>query len=307
VTQPSVFIVGAAKCGTSAMYRYLGAHPGVFAPELKEPHHFDTDLLMPDAVRDRPTYEQLYSARAPAQIAIDATVGYMYSRVAARAIHAFNSDARVLVLLRNPVDFIHALHQHQIWAGTEPLRDLREALAAEPARIRGEHIPWGRGFRAGLFYRDRARFAGQVERVVDAFGSGRVRVILQEDLRRSPADTYADTLRFLGLDDSHRPSFAPVNERRTVRSVPVHRLAMALTRSRIYPLLRQPLRRLYLTTNVPDVHLRMDPEVRKVLQDEFGPEIDRLARVIGRDLSAWHRGGEAPYASSVTTRSSDRP
>jgi hypothetical protein len=288
---PDFFLVGAPKCGTTAMYAWLRRHPDLFLPERKEVNAFGSDL---DLVRSEgDSYLELFREAGSARRVGEASVFYLYSRRAAREIFEFNPEARILVMLRNPVDVMHAYHSQRLWRGSENTPDFADALAAEPERRAGRRLPPGR-FHEGLFYREVATFSQQLERYLDVFGHEQVHVIFHEDMSRDPGSIFAATCRFLGVDPGFRPTFDRVNDNKSVRSA-LLRDAMCNRKSALRTLARsvplglrrraeQRLRR--LNTRV-EPRRPMEPELRRKLLAEFRPEVRRLSELVGRDLSHW--------------------
>ncbi|MBA2556652.1 MAG: hypothetical protein H0V12_04785, partial [Chloroflexi bacterium] len=145
--RPDFFIPGAPKSGTSSMYEYLRQHPEIYLPSLKEPRHFcpdqdsgsDRDGLF--FVRDRDEYLALYAGVRGEKRIGDASVQYLYSRVAAERIREFNPDARFIVMLRNPVHMAYSLHGQRLAGGGEDIEDFGEALEAEADRREGRRLP----------------------------------------------------------------------------------------------------------------------------------------------------------------------
>ena len=307
---PDFFVVGAPKCGTTSLNSYLSMHPDVYVPARKEIHFFGSDLVFSSPRPDRAEYLHLFDARRAEKRAGEASVWYLYSRNAAREIHEFNPDARIVIMLRNPVDVMVSLHSQRLYGGDEDIRDFAEALAAEPARRRGERLP--RNFRntMGFFYRDVARFSEQVRRYVETFRADRIHVILFDDLQRDVATVYRDTCAFLGVDPTFRPPFDVVNPNKEVWSSglrDVLQFASPVVRSGIRAILpsafaRETLKRRLLalkTRYVP--RSPIDPELRLRLQGEFRPEIRALGEILGRDLvSLWF--GAASRVSPAARR-----
>src|SRR5882757_7658017 len=139
--KPDFFIVGAPKCGTTALYRCLEAHPEIFVPERKELHHFGTDLYSPTYVRQLDEYLSLFAAAGDAKRVGEASVWYLFSKRAATEINAFNPQASVIIMLRNPVEMLHSLHSQHLYNGTEEISDFATALNAEGDRKMGRCLP----------------------------------------------------------------------------------------------------------------------------------------------------------------------
>ena len=161
---PNLFIVGAPKCGTTSLDNYLRQHPDVFMSPKKEPHYFGSDLYAPRFIRDWETYRVLFSGATDEAVVGEASVWYLYSQNAAREIHSVCPNAKIIIMLRNPVDQMHSLHSQRLYSGLETIRDFEDALAAEADRKRGQRIPPHAHPVEGLFYGDVASYAYQVER-----------------------------------------------------------------------------------------------------------------------------------------------
>src|SRR5258706_10449866 len=111
INNPDFFIVGAPKCGTTAMNDYLGQHPDIYmAP--KELHYFGADLKIKDKISES-AYLQYFKNAGNKKILGEASVWYLFSGTAAKEIKNFSPDAKILIMLRNPVEVVYSLHsQH---------------------------------------------------------------------------------------------------------------------------------------------------------------------------------------------------
>ena len=148
----------------------------------------------------------------------EASAWYLYSASAAREIEAASPEASIIVMLRNPIDVMHAQHSQLLFSHQEDVEDFEEALGLESARRDGRHLPGGTFRPENLFYRRMVGFAEQLERYFEVFGRDRVHVIIHEDLRADLRGTYRDTLRFLGVDEEFAPDFQAANVNKRVRN-----------------------------------------------------------------------------------------
>ena len=292
--RPDFLIVGAFKSGSTALYEGLRRHPQIFMPFHKEPLYFGDDLTRRYGRYTEAEYLHLFDAAKPGQKSGEASTWYLYSVSAAREIHDFNPDMRIMVVLRNPVDVMYAEHNQLIFNVIEDIPDFAGALAAEPDRRAGRRIPPGPINIENLFYRHSVRFAEQLERYFDLFGRARVHVMLYDDLRRDGATEVRGALEFLGVDPSLAKAPPTANENRRVRSPLLQRLIFAprlllplAPFLRRFPLVRAVRTRMLAMNSEAKPRAPMDPGLRRQLLDEFTPEIERLGRLIGRDLSAW--------------------
>jgi hypothetical protein len=293
---PNLYILGAPKCGTTALCTYLRRHPDIFMPP-KEMHYFGSDLVFRNKPRiTRQDYLSRYEAAGGERYRGDSAIWYLYSEQAAVEIAEARPDARCLALLRRPDDMVDSLHSEFLYQGDEDLPDLGAALEAEEDRRHGDRIPDSCDVPWALQYRRVARYADQVARYLAVFPRGQLHIVLFDDLEADTAGEYRGILRFLGVDDTFQPEFAVVNSNKTVRSPgfrqllrhppsPVRRLVRATVRDqRVRRALGQRL--VDLNTDVVP-RARLDPSVRTLLMAAYADQVDRLAELIGRDLSAW--------------------
>ena len=111
--RPDFFIAGALKCGTTSLWNYLRAHPAVFMPANKEPNYFCSDLPADLRVGTLAEYEALFSTAPPHALTGEASVFYLYSKVAIGQIMAHNANAKIIVMLRDPIEAARSMHAFQ--------------------------------------------------------------------------------------------------------------------------------------------------------------------------------------------------
>jgi len=301
MVRPNFFIVGAPKCGTSAMYEYLRAHPDVFMPTRKEPKFFSTDLDSGSArdgevvVRGLDNYLALFAPGESRRRVGEATALYLFSREAATNIHAFDQEARIIVMLRNPVDLMYAFHGERLYNGNEDIPDFREALAAEGDRMKGKRLPPGGSIPAALQYRSVASLPEQLQRYLDLFGREGIKIILFDDFRKDPGAAYQDVLSFLNLPGHSLPDYAVVNaskRRKSAKFAALVRRPPAFITSLARAIAPQRLRTVMAKGLIEWNTERgerpsLDPDLRDSLTREFEPQVRQLQELIGRDLSHW--------------------
>ncbi len=292
--RPDLFIVGAPKCGTTAMTRYLEAHPDVFVASRKDLHWFGSDLGFRNRAREAEAdYLACFAAAGGARWACDSSVWYLYSTRAAAEIRAYSPDARIIALIRHPVSAMHAL-----WSqlrlnglGDEDIADFAAALAAEPDRAAGRRIPAHTPLPEALQYRRVVAFSDQLQRYLDAFPRDRVRVVVQEEMKADTAGTVGDTYAWLGVDPAFRPDLGKVNTSKAVRSEGLRKVLRAtpagLKDAIPAGLRRQLSRRLRKLNSRHAARAALDPALRARLEAEMAPEVARIEAVLGRAIPAW--------------------
>lgn len=291
--KPDFFIVGAPKCGTTSLHAYLRAHPQVFMPASKEPHQFGTDLDFQKNRLSDEAYLRLFAGAGDARRIGEASVFYLFSTRAAREIKAFQPDARILIMLRDPVQMMYSLHGQFVYMIEEDLLDFQHALDAQDDRRQGRRLPPGSRYANELQYVQVASYTDQVARYFDVFGRERVFVRTLDDLSGDPAGTYRQTLEFLEVDPTFQPSFEVHNPARWTRARGLVRLLKGRPRLRALVLRVLPAE---VRRRLGDAYTRVMPsaprpglsaDLHARLREQFRPEIQRLGDLLQRDLSHW--------------------
>lgn len=281
--KPNFFLVGAPRCGTTSMYTYLKQHPEIYVSIDKEPHFFGSDLSpMPGTIREEPLYLALFAGAGDRPRVGEGSVWYLSSKKAPEEIRAFAPEARILILLRDPVQMAHSLYSLYFRTGNEDLPTFEEAVAAEPERREGRRIPPQAYFPEGLLYTDAARYAEKVERYFEVFGRENVCCILFEDFVRDTAAVYRRTLEFLGVDPGFEAELDPQRASQRVR-------IQAIRQLRQVP---EEVRRRMQFQEMKQHESRAprpapSAELTARLRDLFAADVARLGALLGRDLSSW--------------------
>jgi hypothetical protein len=303
---PDFFIAGAPKCGTTALFSYLQSHPGIFLPEArpgisrltaKEPHYFCTDF--PDYRRCRSLDDYLgLFAEAPADALVgEASVWYFYSEVAIPQIVANNPRAKFIVLLRNPVDMAHSLHNLLFHTLDEDIGDFADAWDAQARRAEGHDIPRYCREPKHLLYQQVCSFSRQLERLFEHAPHDQRLIIILEEFAAAPQQTYHRVLDFLGLPADQRSAFPRVNSSATRRSR-LLTIALRTLPARVNPLYTVSKAvanavGLYPGTFLAHWNRKEQPraslnsELRKRLMEAFAPDIARVEQLLGRSLDRW--------------------
>jgi hypothetical protein len=297
---PNLFVVGAAKAGTTALYEYLRQHPQVHMSRWKEPKYFafrdasELGFRGPDgpapvndtAVLDRDVYEGLWGD-TDAPVRGEASAIYLYVEQAAERIATEVDDARVVAILRNPVERAFSSYAHLRREALEPL-DFAAALDAEPQRI---------AERYGFLWRyaDLGFYTGQLARYQRRFDPDRLLVLLHDDLVADPTATLGRLWRFLDVDAAVT---VDLDRRPNASGAPRSRLVHRLLNPP--PTVKRALwdrtpgwlaeRLLAVQTRVTARNLEpltLAAADRARLVEVFRDEVTALQDVVGRDLGHW--------------------
>ena len=297
---PNFFVIGAQKAGTTALYYHLRSHPQIYMSPVKEPQFFAPDLTRPGTgpgdrqahrFQDIDAYRALFADATSEPAVGEASVAYLHSGVAARRIAAAVPDAKLIAVLRNPVDRAHSNYLHLVRDGREPCRDFAQALAAEDERRR-------QGWSANWQYRAKGYYGQQIARYLEVFPREQLRVYLYENFEHRPLAVLTDIATCLGIE----PVFEQdLSLRLNVAGVP--------RRARVYRLLRRMQRLKWAANAVAPAAVRrralgwqnrglvrpeVSPRLRRELMAGYRDDLALLQESTGLDVSLWTEGANHP-------------
>ena len=294
---PDFLVIGAARAGTTALHAYLRQHPQIFMPELKEPNFFayegqtlacrgpGADYINNSLTRLE-DYRALFAPAPEGAVKGEASPLYLYAPEAPANIARHLPGARLVAILRNPVEqaFSHFLYATK--QAIEPEPDFARALMLEEERLAA-------GWQPLFGYSRFPRYAEQLARYFERFPRERIFIRLYEDFTDDPETLMADLFAFLGVDPAFRPD---MSRRLNAGGIPRNKAlqdflmkpnpitgAIGLVVPRK---LRWAIRDAIAARNVKPPE-RMPDAARAILRQRLGREIERLEEMLGRDLSAW--------------------
>jgi len=213
--KPNFFIVGAPRCGTTALSEYLRGHPNVFMCHPKEPFYFATDFpqYASSNVKTEKQYVELFSKANENQYMIgEASAIYLYSEKAMQNIRKFAPEAKIIVMLRNPVDLVSSMHSQLLYSRDEDVIEIQNAWELSSERKQGLKIPKLCRDRKILYYDEIAKLGSQLERLMKIFPNKQIKIIFSEDFFKNTKDVYQEVLNHLGLPDDERADFQKINQ-----------------------------------------------------------------------------------------------
>jgi len=299
-TMPNFLMIGAAKAGTTSLWRQLNQHPEVFMHPKKQLNFFaleGEDLSFRGVGPEDPALHSITTIEAYREqfhgVAGEAAIGeasnlYLYNPRAAERIHTYLPDVKLIAILRHPADRAYSRFLHLVREGREQITDFSRALDEEEGRVRGNWYPDFHYLRMGLYHE-------QLERYFDRFPREQIKIYLQEDLKSDPLGVLRDLFRFLNVDDAFVPDTSiEYNVSGIPKNRALHLLLRKMRKARpfVEPLLpdRQRRRILRVASNVHNRNLtkpRLSPEMRERLIEAYREDTSKLERLIKRDLSAW--------------------
>jgi hypothetical protein len=297
--KPNFFIVGAPKCGTTALYEYLRPHPRIFMPDIKEPHFFARDLGSYPRVKTLEEYQAIFADSTERHLRVgEASVYYLRSSVAISNIREFNPAARIIAMFRNPVEMVHSLHSQLLYVAEEDVGDFETAWRLQERRSRGMDLP--PAIRSPLLvqYAQIGQFGTQAQRVLSSFPREQVKLILYDDFAASPQSVYDEVIDFLEVPHDGRTEFPRINENKRARSdwlryfyrkpPPVLRRAIRSLKQAVGSEPISAIKRTMVDLNtVKDRRPPLSPEFRAELVETFRDEVALLSRLLNRDLRHW--------------------
>lgn len=289
--RPNFFIIGAPKCGTTALASYLSAHPEVFMTVPKEPHHYNTDLEH-GSYKEKERYFCLFSDASEKYKAVgEASVWYMYSKAAIRNILIDAPEAKFVVMLRNPVEMAPSLHEQMLFSGYENVQSFAEAWNLQKRRLAGEKIPRWCCEPLFLQYRDVCSLGLQYERLRKQVDETKLFTIIFDDFKSNPRRVWADLLDFLEVSDDGRREFPVVNSAKKRKSMLLKRVNDVYARARRslgIPGLGTGIFTALDRRNYKAVSRDPLPEyLIEAMKLEFEQDVARLSFLLDRDLTHW--------------------
>jgi len=310
---PNFFLVGAPKTGTTSLYHYLQQHPEIYLSPVKEPCFFASEMRADNFNREFANSMRLSSRNllkyldgpmsgpSPGGIVADwseylklfknvdaekavgeASVCYLWSPTAPGNIHAQVPKAKIVVILRDPVE--RAFSQYLQYAvGGLLTRSFRQQIELCLRNTDPAFGPLRPFLEYGLYYQ-------QVKRYLDLFSPAHIRIFLYEEAWRSPSRFLKDLFRFLGVDARIDIDTSVRDlERRAPKAMPLH---YALRKSGSVPRLKKLLPasfhkqlRAALFKHKPS--LQLDAKDRQYALEYYRADIQKLSSLLGRDLSVW--------------------
>jgi len=302
---PDFFIIGAPRCGTTSLSRYLGRHPRICFSRPKETHYFAQQISLP-SVEDlqRDYIDRFFGHRAAENtLAGEGSVSYIHLPEAIGHILHFNPGAKFIVMVRNPLTMLPSYHQRMLFLLQEDEMDLDRAWALQTPRARGENLPETCVDPRMLDYTNVLSLGAQVQRMFDMAGRERVHVIVFDDFVGDTLGEYRALLDFLQLEYDGQTEF----ERRFDSQMYRYRWLQLLflktaTRGGKFVDTLERRRRKYredgtarpnlvkrLTrfNKVPVKPAPLSPQMADILREVLRDDVQLLGQLLNRDLGYW--------------------
>ncbi len=214
---PDFILIGAPKAGSTAVHSALVQHPDLYLCDPKEPKYFMTGGLPPDRAHqrgpgdahsaqewiwDRRRYEALFDPAPAGKLRGECTPFYLWDTGSHERIAAAVPDAKLIAVIRDPVDRAYSNWTHLRADGLEPEADFRTACDLEAQRVEAGWAPFWR-------YLELGRYGEQLQHLYRHFSPERVLVVRYRELIDDPARTLDDIAAFLGVRPGRRRTCRP--------------------------------------------------------------------------------------------------
>lgn len=303
---PDFVIIGAAKSGTSTLFRYLEQHPGIFASHPKEPCYFDTDVAWERGER---WYASLFRDAGLDQLCGEGSTNYTrWPQVdgVPERMRALIPDAKLIYVMRDPVkrSYSHYVHRwaREVHPGEPFTESFSEFVAHDPMCL------------------DSSDYVTQIDRFLEHYPREQLLLLTFEQLVADPRDTLSRVFGFLGVEDisSEMTLGMKANETRRLLeykardSVVDHSRTMRLAKRVMSPLLPEGYKdwirqRFWDTKAAKERAAKFMPppltaDERVELMRRFEPRNEALRDRYGVDISAWASGDTAEASSPRAQR-----
>jgi hypothetical protein len=299
ISGPDFFIVGAPKCGTTALSEYLREHPNICFSATKEPHFFADDFPIHRLDLSLSSYwRRNFSHYDPARHAVvgEGSALYYLSEVAVHRILALNPSAKFVYMVRNPVDMIYSFFSQMRFDDYEDATTFEEAWNLQESRSEGVGIPKHCREPRLLRYREFGRLGNRLKVLRSFIPEKQLLVVVYDDFVENSKKVYEDVLNFLGVESDGRENFPVINESKIQRNKTLSMLLSSIPKwvhnavreaKQLMGMSHIRLNVLAMINAKPAKRSPLSESLRRRLIQEFEPEVRLLESQLGRDFRRW--------------------
>lgn len=225
----------------------------------------------------------------------ESSTNYLYSQVAAEKIYNFNPDSKIIIVLREPAQFLYSLHSHYVKFTEENEPDFLTALALETKRQQEEALSPRVSSPSYLYYSQRVQYYQQLKRYRDRFKPEQIKVIIFEEFKSANERIFREILEFLGVESNFTPEYAAINVNKEVKFKAINNLINnPVAKSISKNLLSQEFND-FVRDNIVEKLLwhqapkaTMPEEIKLQLKQQYQPEVAKISDLLQLDLlSKW--------------------
>ena len=279
------FIVGAPKAGTTSLYHYLSEHPETDMSILKEPNYFSEK-----SIKDNDLYYKSYPIKKLSRyhslfknnnlIKGEASVSYLYYKDVAKSIKAYNSSARIIIMLRDPIEraFSHYLMDFRLGL----INDTFENIIFQKSNLSNSKTYFQQYVKLG-------EYTNQIKRYFNEFPSEQILVVDYDDFKNKTSDIVKKVYKFLKIDINFSPE---LNNKHNARFIVNNRLLKFLfskiiirkAMNLIFPKFIKSFIKNQFFNNKPPILLSSS---RLYLRQYFKKDVENLSNFLQKDYSKW--------------------
>lgn len=319
------FFVGAPRCGTTSLAKYLRGHPQACLSRPKEPHFFAMRDLRDHSIEElrdvvRSAYlDRFFPHRTGSSVLAEGSVSYLFAPERLEPVLRLWPRAKFIICVRNPLEMVPSLHQRHFVNGDETVKSFDRAWDLVPERRNGRKIPRSCLDPRFLDYWEAGYLGKHVQKFLNVIGRERCLISIFDDLRADPRSEYRRVLQFLDLPDDGKDEFERHAESKDCRIPWLQRLlqrppkfALGLLDSddlhnprfaeSAGPILRKILdvRTSILDWNeVTAKRPGISSDVIGKMRAKYRNDVELLSKLVKRDLSHWMRP-EQPLVAMTT-------
>lgn len=195
INKVDFFIIGAQKSATTSLYNYLSEHPEIYMPEVKENHFFVEDRVYNQGVQHFHRFYQTYAAQ---KVVGGAFVHMLTSQEAPERVYNYNKDAKLIVMLRNPVDRAYSAYHFAIKNGWESSKiKFFDAVKLQDERLKGNLTE-----QTDLAYVNSGMYAKHLSNWLKWFTKDKFLILFDSDFIADSQGQMKKVFNFLGVDES---------------------------------------------------------------------------------------------------------
>lgn len=301
---PNFVIIGGGKSGTTSLDYYLNQHPEIFMCPRKEPNFFGYELAQEADFKDDPSelfyyqmsvtnqdeYLNLFKNARPEQTVGEVSVTYLYHKTACQQIHHHISNAKIIVILRQPTERLYSRFLHLARIDKLPSKNFEDCLD------KNNTIWWTRNdlIKEGFIYKHLSKFYRQ-------FPPENIKVFMFEDLKKDPHKLMSELYEFIGVDKNFQPDMSvKLNTSGFIKNkwfnsifgeakgmIKTARFVLPKT---LYAKLKNDPVLLKIKNKVRQKNLykpQLDPALKNEINKIYAEDIKKLSQLINKDLSHW--------------------
>lgn len=312
--KPNIFLVGAPKSGTTSIYNYLNEHPEIYMSPIKEPHYFSKDIRrkhfskdynqrnkldlnqyfsnnkMPKIqiafIEDFHQYTQLYRDLRGEKYYGEASTGYLFSKVAAKEIFDINPNAKIIMILRNPLERTYSHWRMDSRAGYSLSNDFYQDVIYDFSL---QDNKWGGKSNT---YIQLGLYSEQVKRYLDYFPKENIKIFFYEELENTPEVLKKDLYNFLEIKNINIDFKKRYNIDFKARNFIIQFLFTRYRKQNFFiknllpKKLKVLLKKIFFEPSVSRNH-KIDKDIQEKIYQFFSDDIINLEKLLDINLSNW--------------------